>query len=130
GDVFVLDMGKPVKIIDLARRMIELSGLSVRDHDNPDGDIEIRIIGLRPGEKLFEEVLTDRARMLPTPHPKILRAEEAFPNELDISRLLARFSEAAAAGDTRAIRDTLEDAIDGYPFDGKVAQGTAAPAQS
>ena len=57
GDVFVLDMGQPVKIIDLARRMIELSGLTVRDNRNPDGDIAIEITGLRPGEKLFEELL-------------------------------------------------------------------------
>ena len=57
GDVFVLEMGQPVKIMDLARRMIELSGLTVRDDQNPEGDIEIEITGLRPGEKLYEELL-------------------------------------------------------------------------
>ena len=57
GDVFVLNMGEPVKIAELARRMVELSGLSVRDEANPDGDIEILITGLRPGEKLFEELM-------------------------------------------------------------------------
>ena len=57
GDVFVLDMGNPVKIIELAHRMIEMSGLTVRTSDNPDGDIEIQITGLRPGEKLYEELL-------------------------------------------------------------------------
>jgi FlaA1/EpsC-like NDP-sugar epimerase len=56
GDVFVLDMGQPVKIIDLARRIVHLSGLSVRDSSNPDGDVEIEITGLRPGEKLYEEL--------------------------------------------------------------------------
>ena len=57
GDVFVLDMGQPVKIIDLARRMVELSGLTVRDELNPSGDIELSVTGLRPGEKLYEELL-------------------------------------------------------------------------
>jgi FlaA1/EpsC-like NDP-sugar epimerase len=57
GEVFVLDMGESVKIMDLARRMIELSGLTVKDEQNPDGDIEIEITGLRPGEKLYEELL-------------------------------------------------------------------------
>ena len=77
GDVFVLDMGQPVKIIDLARRMIRLSGLTVRDGDNPDGDIEIELTGLRPGEKLYEELLIGD-NPGPTTHPKILRASEHF----------------------------------------------------
>lgn len=77
GDVFVLDMGKPVKIADLARRMIELSGLSLRDESNPEGDIEIVVTGLRPGEKLYEELmLGDNPQ--PTMHPKILRAQDPF----------------------------------------------------
>ena len=75
GDVFVLDMGEPVKIMDLARRMVELSGLSVRDANNPDGDIEITITGLRPGEKLYEELLLG-TNPQPTAHPKIMRAQE------------------------------------------------------
>lgn len=75
GDVFVLDMGQPVRIIDLARRMIHLSGLSVRDEANPDGDIEIRITGLRPGEKLYEELLIG-GEVEPTPHPRIMRSRE------------------------------------------------------
>src|SRR5690606_11913110 len=75
GDVFVLDMGEPVRIIDLARRMIELSGLSVRDEDNPDGDIEIQISGLRPGEKLYEELLIGN-NPEPTLHPRIMKAHE------------------------------------------------------
>jgi FlaA1/EpsC-like NDP-sugar epimerase len=74
GDVFVLDMGQPVHIMDLARRMIELSGLIVRDEQTPDGDIEIEITGLRPGEKLYEEVLSSAENTIPTHHPKILRA--------------------------------------------------------
>ena len=73
GDVFVLDMGESVKIIDLARQMIRLSGLDVKDAANPKGDIEIRITGLRPGEKLYEElIIGDNA--VPTGHPRILTA--------------------------------------------------------
>jgi FlaA1/EpsC-like NDP-sugar epimerase len=77
GDVFVLDMGQPVRIMDLARRMIELSGLRVRDLSQPDGDIEIRVTGLRAGEKLYEELLIgDNPES--TAHPQILRAHEDF----------------------------------------------------
>ena len=77
GEVFVLDMGDPVRIADLARRMAELSGLTVRDSDNPVGDIEIAEIGLRPGEKLYEELLIGNAPR-PTLHPRILKANEHF----------------------------------------------------
>ena len=77
GDVFLLDMGEPVKIIDLAQRMVDLSGLSVRDEAQPDGDIEIVVTGLRPGEKLYEElILGDDPQ--PTMHPKIQRAQDPF----------------------------------------------------
>lgn len=75
GEVFVLDMGSPVKIVDLARRMIELSGFSVKDEQNPAGDIEIHFTGLRPGEKLYEELLIGD-RVLSTPHPRIMKADE------------------------------------------------------
>jgi FlaA1/EpsC-like NDP-sugar epimerase len=77
GDVFVLDMGESVKIGDLARSLIELSGLTVRDDQNPDGDIEINITGLRPGEKLYEELLLGN-NPHPTLHPKILRVQDPF----------------------------------------------------
>lgn len=77
GDVFVLDMGEPVKIADLAKRMIELSGLSVRNGDNPEGDIEITVTGLRPGEKLYEELLLGDDPQS-TLHPKIQRAQDPF----------------------------------------------------
>ncbi|PMY44771.1 polysaccharide biosynthesis protein, partial [Pseudomonas sp. GW456-L12] len=73
--VFVLDMGKPVKIVELARRMIQLSGFSVRDESNPDGDIAITFTGLRPAEKLFEELLIGQ-NVMGTEHPRILRAIE------------------------------------------------------
>lgn len=75
GEVYVLNMGEPVKIIDLARRMIHLSGLEVKDEANPDGDIAIEIVGLRPGEKLYEELLIGE-NVVGTEHPRIMRAQE------------------------------------------------------
>ena len=77
GDVFVLDMGEPVRIIDLASRIVELSGLTVRNDASPDGDIEIQITALRPGEKLYEELLIGD-NPLPTQHPRIMKAHEDF----------------------------------------------------
>jgi len=77
GDVFVLDMGQPVRIYDLARRMVELSGFTVQDSNNPQGDIEIQVTGLRPGEKLYEELLIgDNPEN--TGHPRIMKAHESF----------------------------------------------------
>lgn len=85
GEVFVLDMGEPVKIVDLARNMIELSGMTIRDQENPFGDIELRIVGLRPGEKLYEELLIEDAPVK-TDHPRIRKAVESFlsADELDV----------------------------------------------
>ncbi len=77
GDVFLLDMGEPIKIYDLAKKMIQLSGLKLKDKNNPYGDIEISITGLRPGEKLYEELLIEN-NALPTIHPKIFKAQDDF----------------------------------------------------
>jgi len=77
GEVFLLDMGERVRILDLAKLMISLSGLSLKSEDNPNGDIEILFTGLRPGEKLYEELLIDGVSA-PADHPKILSANEAF----------------------------------------------------
>lgn len=89
GEVFVLDMGQPVKIIDLARTMIRLSGLAIRDCDNPDGDIEIVETGLRPGEKLYEELLIgDNPQS--TNHPRIMRAREILWPWADLEQALAQ----------------------------------------
>ena len=77
GDVFVLDMGKPIKIYDLALKMIQLSGLALKSKDNQKGDIEIKVTGLRPGEKLYEELLLSKDP-IKTKHPKIFRSEEPF----------------------------------------------------
>jgi len=83
GDIFLLDMGKPVKIKDLAIQMIKLSGLKLKDKENPNGDIEIKIIGLRDGEKLYEELLVD-GKSIPTEHPLIFRAEEKLSNNTEL----------------------------------------------
>ena len=83
GEVFLLDMGKPIKIIDLAKQMIQLSGLTIKDKDNDDGDIEIVFTGLRPGEKLYEELLID-ADSKKTNHPRIYYANEKFIRPKDL----------------------------------------------
>jgi FlaA1/EpsC-like NDP-sugar epimerase len=120
GDVFVLDMGHPVKIIDLARRMIELSGLSVRDEQNPDGDIPIEVTGLRPGEKLFEELLIGD-NPLQTSHPLIMRAQDDFIAWDDLRMRLDSLEEALQRNDVDAIRLLMQDLVPGYtPIDGVV----------
>lgn len=98
GEVYVLDMGKPVKIFDLARRMVHLSGLEVRDESNPDGDIAIEIVGLRPGEKLYEELLIGE-NVEGTSHPLIMRAyEHELPWDV-LAAQLQRLDEACHAFD-------------------------------
>ena len=95
GEVFVLDMGEPIKISDLAEKMIQLSGLSRRDERNPHGDIEIVSVGLRPGEKLYEELLIGN-NPLHTPHPRIFMAQEP---SLPFETLLAYVEQLATAID-------------------------------
>jgi FlaA1/EpsC-like NDP-sugar epimerase len=113
GDLFLLDMGKPVKIMELARRIIELSGLTVRDAGNPNGDIEISVIGLRPGEKLFEELLIDSV-VLPTPHPKILRAEETCPSRVELVRILRQLRSAIKANSPEEVRRQISCSVEGF----------------
>lgn len=113
GDVFVLDMGQPVRIMDLARRMIELSGLTVRDEQNPDGDIEIEITGLRPGEKLYEELLIGDNPQ-PTSHPRIMKAHEDFIPWTDLEPQLNALAMALAANDVGVVRRMMEKLVSGY----------------
>lgn len=113
GDVFVLDMGKPVKIRDLAVQMIEAAGYSVRSPDNPDGDIDIQVIGLRPGEKLHEELLIGEG-LQTTPHPKILRAHETGLSEIQVAGALRAIGAAVAQGDSTAVRRVIADCVEGY----------------
>lgn len=102
GEVFLLDMGKPVRIMDLARSVIALSGLSVRDENNPDGDIEIREVGLRPGEKLYEELLIESDSQ-PSDHPLIMKAIEAYHPWPDLQAALTRLQVYINAHDEAAI---------------------------
>jgi FlaA1/EpsC-like NDP-sugar epimerase len=113
GDVFVLDMGEPVKIIDLARRMVELSGLRVRDADHPDGDIEITVTGLRPGEKLYEELLIgDQPE--PTAHARIMKAHEACLSWDALQPHLQALRLGAEQADLVAIKSVLQTCVQGY----------------
>ncbi len=120
GDLFVLDMGSPVRIYDLAVKMTYLSGLLVRDEANPHGDIEIKIIGLRPGEKLYEELLIGNNPQ-PTSHPKIMKAHEEFLPWSDLQQKLRQLNSALDSRDTQIIRDMLKKLVPEYqPNDDKV----------
>ena len=119
GDVFVLDMGQPVKIMDLARRMVELSGLTVRDEHNPEGDIELTVTGLRPGEKLYEELLIgDNPK--PTQHPRIMKAHEQYLTWPQLEGKLNALSMAMSVNDVPVIRALLKDLVSGYQPSGEV----------
>ncbi|MCW8904565.1 polysaccharide biosynthesis protein, partial [Sedimenticola sp.] len=119
GDVFVLDMGQPVKILDLARRMVELSGLTVQDDANPDGDIEIRITGLRPGEKLYEELLIgDNPEA--TSHPRIMKAHDEFLPWPALKEKLDTLTIALNVNDVDVIKAILEQVVSGYQPDEKI----------
>ncbi len=113
GDVFVLDMHEPVRILDLARKMIHLMGYIIKDERNPNGEIGIEYTGLRPGEKLYEELLIGE-QVTGTDHPKIMRAEEDFLPWQDIEQLLMRLEQACAALDQIQIREVLSEAIGGF----------------
>ena len=113
GDVFVLDMGKPVRIDDLARRMVHLMGMSVRDEKNLDGDIEIFYTGLRPAEKLFEELLIGN-NVTGTEHPMILRAIEHGLSWERVSSLLENLLTAMSRFDCRRALDLLKQSVVEY----------------
>jgi FlaA1/EpsC-like NDP-sugar epimerase len=113
GDVFVLDMGQSVKILDLAKRMIELSGLTIKDDENIDGDIEIKTIGLRPGEKLYEELLIgDNPEA--TSHPRIMKANEDFIEWIALQPYLKELEDYLAINDVVNIRYYLAKLVAGY----------------
>jgi FlaA1/EpsC-like NDP-sugar epimerase len=119
GDVFVLDMGQPVKILDLAVRMVELSGLTVKNEAHPDGDIEITTTGLRPGEKLYEELLIGDDPK-PTQHASIMKANEPF---LPWDQLLVRLQDldlAMKSNNVPNIRAQLQHLVPGYQPNGEV----------
>lgn len=113
GDVFLLDMGEPVKIVDLARRMIELSGLDVKDAQNLEGDIEIEEIGLRPGEKLYEELLID-GNPEKTIHPRVFKSHEDFLPWSELELKVQQISQAIEKNDDQALIALLKGLVSGY----------------
>ncbi|MBP2449393.1 FlaA1/EpsC-like NDP-sugar epimerase [Rhizobium leguminosarum] len=120
GDVFLLDMGEPVRIADLARKMVELSGLTVRDETNPEGDIELSVTGLRPGEKLYEELLIgDNPET--TEHPRIMKAREDFLFWPELLKRLNSLNGALDRYDMIAARATLAELVSGYSSTGEVS---------
>tara|TARA_R110001583_G_C5671425_1_gene411205 strand:- start:32886 stop:34814 length:1929 start_codon:yes stop_codon:yes gene_type:complete len=113
GDVFVLDMGEPIKIVDLAKRMIHLSGYIERDQDHLDGDIEIIFSGLRPGEKLYEELLIGD-NVSDTQHQKIMRAQENVIPWLQLNEILSRLEPLNDANESEKVRTLLLEYVDGF----------------
>lgn len=113
GEVFVLDMGDPVKIADLARRMVELSGLQIREVGRPDGDIELTVIGLRPGEKLYEELLIGNDPA-PTRHPRIMKASERYLRWAELEGELVQLRDAVEQGDVRRVAVILQRLVPEY----------------
>jgi len=119
AEVYVLDMGEPVKIIDLARRMINLAGFRVKDENSPEGDIAIEVIGLRPGEKLYEELLIGNNPKT-TQHPRIMKANEKFLPWSELQPMITTLRVAATNGDVMMIRSMLQMLVPEYQPDEKV----------
>ena len=123
GDVFLLDMGEPVRIIDLAQRMIKLSGLTVKDATNPNGDIAVEITGLRPGEKLYEELLIgDNPE--PTDHARIMKAHEQFLPWGELEPLLDELEKAAATDNLPVLHEILHRCVQGFKPDNSLGQNS------
>jgi FlaA1/EpsC-like NDP-sugar epimerase len=125
GAVFVLDMGEPVKIVDLAQRMIELSGFSLQNKKNPDGDIAIEVVGLRPGEKLYEELLIGDNPM-PTEHPRIMKAQETFKVWSELEKELTKLEKSLNKGDSPAIYEQLKHLVTGFTPDADIVDWITA----
>lgn len=119
GDVFVLDMGEPVAIAQLAEKMIHLSGLSVRSEKNPFGDIAIEFTGLRPGEKLYEELLIGDG-VASTSHPMIMSADEDFLSWDELKAKLGALQMAMSSEDYARVRQILRDTVSGYTPAGEI----------
>ena len=119
GDVFVLDMGEPVRIVELAEKMIHLSGLSVRSEKNLHGDIEIEFTGLRPGEKLYEELLIGD-NVVSTQHPMIMSASEDMLSWEELKQKIAQLLEALEQDDYARVRQLLRETVSGYTPEGDI----------
>jgi FlaA1/EpsC-like NDP-sugar epimerase len=113
GDVFVLDMGEPIRIVDLAKRMIHLSGLKIKDEIHPEGDVEISYTGLRPGEKLYEELLIGD-NVSDTSHSRIMRAEEEVIPWEQLSKRLEQLGLVLEKDDFKGIRAILKESVSGF----------------
>ena len=111
GEVFVLDMGEPIRIAELARNMVTLSGMTIRDEENPHGDIEITYVGLRPGEKLYEELFVGD-NVVATAHPRIMMAKERFLPLAQLTPYLERLRSAVEARDADGVRQSLRDLLE------------------
>lgn len=127
GEVFLLDMGKPVKVVDLARKMVELSGMTIKDSDNPNGDIELVVTGLRPGEKLFEELLIGDNPM-PTAHPRVMKGQESFPSWNTLRAQLGKLERSVLTGDVQTIRRSLQLTVPGYAQPSSAADASTSSA--
>jgi len=123
GEVFVLDMGKSVRIFDLAKRMISLSGLRLKDEMNPNGDIEIIFTGLRPGEKLYEELLIGNSPEK-TAHPKIMKAKEDFHEYKIMEGYISEISDCISNGDVVKAISVLKDVVVEFTPHTKVVEWT------
>ena len=125
GEVFVLDMGKPIHIEKLARQVIENAGYTVREKENPDGDIEIAFTGLRPGEKMIEE-LSINGTLRGTIHKKIFFSDEQRLSEFEVAAAIRNLREAIVDGDEIAARSVVKKWVEGY----KVFTQNDTPAES
>lgn len=127
GDVFVLDMGEPIRIVDLAKRMITLAGYSVKDAGNPTGDIEIKVTGLRPGEKLYEELLIGNDPK-PTDHPRIMKATEKSIGNSELEQEVQALQEILQTRNVPELKNLLLRLVDGYQPESETFDALAKPA--
>ena len=119
GDVFVLDMGEPVKILELAKRLVNLSGMEIKDGENPNGEIEIIFTGLRPGEKLFEELLIGN-NVSKTIHKQILRAKESFMEWEELQKYLIEIQQAEKSNNITQLQNIFRDTVSGFNPDSEI----------
>ena len=129
GDVFVLDMHDPIKIVDLAKKMVHLMGYDVKDENSYRGDIGIEYTGLRPGEKLYEELLIGES-VTGTDHPKIMRAEEETLSWGELKPLLDRLESACELADSEEIRQVLMVAVAGFAPENELQPTPSSTAQT
>jgi len=123
GDIFILDMGEPVKILDLAHRMIHLKGYSIKGEDNREGDIAIEFTGLKPGEKLFEELLVS-GDVVGTDHRKIMRAQDGFLPWTELRGALNTLEQACDTFDYDAVKTFIEGLVEGGSLEAQLGDLT------